>query len=161
MCSSDLVLRTLCHPLDYSAWLFGEPAQLWGYSGKVSNLELEVDDLAEIGIRHETGIVGSIHLDYFRRAARNDMEIVGSEGVIRWRNDDGQVCVLKPGRTPDLWTPPTGFERNWLFLEEAREFIAVARRTAEPSCTVGDGIRVMRMIEAVRTSMTEERFVRL
>ena len=155
------VLRTLCHPLDYSAWLFGEPAQLWGYSGKVSNLELEVDDLAEIGIRHETGIVGSIHLDYFRRVARNDMEIVGSEGVIRWRNDDGQVCVLKPGRTPDLWTPPPGFERNWLFLEEAREFIAVARRTAEPSCTVGDGIRVMRMIEAVRTSMTEERFVRL
>lgn len=155
------VLATLCHPLDYCAWLFGEATRIWGYNGKISDLELSVDDVAEVGLTHDSGVVGSIHLDYYRRVGRNDAEIVGTEGVLRWRNDDGQVCLLKPKDETEVWFPAEGFERNWLFLDEMRHFIDVASGKAAPSCTVDDGLRSMRMIDAVRRSMAEERFVHL
>ena len=155
------VLLTLCHPLDYCRWLFGETTQIWGVSEKVSDLELDVDDVAEIGLRHENGTIGSIHLDYYRRVSRNDAEIVGTDGVIRWRNEDGQVCLLKPNGETTVWTPPPGYERNWLFIDEMRHFIAVTRGEEKPSCTLDDGLRVMRMVEALRLSSAEGRFVRL
>lgn len=155
------VLLTLCHPLDYCRWLFGEATRIWGFNGKVSDLEIDVDDLAEIGLRHENGAIGSIHLDYYRRVSRNDAEIVGTEGVIRWRNEDGQVCLIKPNGETIVWTPPAGYERNWLFIDEMRHFIAVTRGEEKPACTLDDGLRAMRMIEGLQVSSTEERFVRL
>lgn len=155
------VLATLCHPLDYCTWLFGDTARIWGYNGKISDLELNVDDVAEIGLVHGSGVIGSIHLDYYRRVGRNDAEFVGTEGILRWRNDDGQVCLIKPNEETEIWFPPEGFERNWLFLDEMRHFIEVASGKADPSCTVDDGLRSMQMIDAVRRSMAEGRFVQL
>lgn len=155
------VLRTLSHPLDYCAWLFGDVASVWGFNGKVSDLELAVDDLAEIGLRHESGIIGSIHLDYYRRVCRNDCEVVGTQGILRWRNDDGRVCLIRPNEDVTDFMPDDGFERNLLFLNEMKHFIDVTRGKAAPSCTFADGMRVMRLIEAVETAMKEESYVRL
>ena len=42
------VVNTLCHPLDYLRWLFGEVDSLSAMTGQVSQLELDVEDVAEV-----------------------------------------------------------------------------------------------------------------
>ncbi len=64
------VVLTLSHPLDYLRWLFGEVAALWAFTGKNSELELQVEDSAEIGLRFASGMLGSLHLDYNQRPAK-------------------------------------------------------------------------------------------
>ncbi len=61
------MVLTLSHPLDYLRWIFGEVESLWAFTGKISDLELSVEDVAEIGIRFQSGVIGSLHLDYFQR----------------------------------------------------------------------------------------------
>ena len=64
---SDLgggVILTLCHPLDYLLWLIGEVSALWSFSDYLGNLDLEVEDTAEIGLRFSNGVLGSVHLNY-------------------------------------------------------------------------------------------------
>ena len=48
-----------------------------------------------------------------------------------------------------------------MFMEEMKHFIAVARGEVDPVCPLQDGIRVSKLIEAIRTSSREERLVQL
>ncbi len=81
------MVNTLSHPLDYVRWLFGEVGSLSAFPGQVSDLELaDVEDLAEISLRFQSGVVGSVHLDYFQRPPAHWLEIAGTHGLIRWEN---------------------------------------------------------------------------
>ena len=63
------MVNTLCHPLDYLRWLFGEVDSLSAMTGQVSQLELDVEDVAEILLDFKDGVIGSVHLDYFQQTA--------------------------------------------------------------------------------------------
>ncbi len=146
---SDLgggVVVTLSHPLDYMRWLFGEASELWAFSGRTSDLEIEVEDFGEIGLRYELGVVGSLHLDYYRRPPAHKFEITCSEGVIAWDNADGAVQLyrVKTGEW-ERFPVPEGFDRNDLFLAEMRHMIAAANGLEEPVCSLEDGIEALKL----------------
>ncbi len=153
------VLLTLSHPLDYVRYLFGDPDLIWGMNGKISELELEVDDIAEIGMTMKNGMTGSIHLDYYCRPVRNQLEVIGSEGCLKWTNDDSKVVLTAADGTVEEFLPAGGFERNQLFIGEMRRFIEVTAGTAAPSCTLDDGIAAQRMVDLVRRSWAEKRML--
>jgi len=154
------VALTLCHPFDYVRWLFGEVDFIWGYNGKISDLEISVDDVAEVGVKMENNLVGSIHLDYFRRFVRNDLEITGTQGVLHWNNSDACVTLQNAVYPESVIIPPAEpFERNQLFLEEMKHFIAVTKREVEPSCTLHDGLITEQLINAVKRSWDEKRII--
>ena len=155
------VLLTLSHPLDYIRWLFGEPEWIWGMNGKISDLELEVDDIAEIGLRMTDGMTGSIHLDYYTRPVRNALEVTGSEGRLTCCNLDGIVSLYAADGTVKEFKPEPAYDRNNMFLDEMRKFIDVTAGTAAPSCTLEDGIAVQRMIDLVRRSWNEKQILRM
>ena len=152
------VLLTLSHPLDYLRWLFGDPEWIWGMNGKISDLELETDDIAEIGMQMTNGLIGNVHLDYYSRPARNGLEVIGSEGKLRCNNLDGIVTLRTADGKNERFSPEPAYDRNDMFLSEMRRFIAVTAGTAQPSCTLEDGIAVQRMVDLVRKSWKEKRF---
>lgn len=153
------VLLTLSHPLDYIRWFFGDPEWIWAMNGKISELDLDVDDIAEIGLRMDNGMIGSIHLDYYSRPARNGLEVIGSEGRLACNNLDGVLTLAMPDGSVEQIAPDPVYDRNNMFLEELRTFIKVTAGTEKPSCTLEDGIAVQRMVELVRHSWSEKRIL--
>jgi hypothetical protein len=53
-------------------------------------------------------------------------------------------------QTWESFLPPECFERNWLFLEELRNFIAAARGQTEPLCSLVDGVRALEIVLQAR-----------
>jgi predicted dehydrogenase len=156
------VILTLCHPLDYLRWLMGEVASLWAFTGQLSGLELSVEDTAEIGLRFAGGALGSVYLDYCQRPPSHRLELVGTHGTLRWDNADGVVQLYRTGQ--DQWSkysPPPGFERNTLFLDQMRHFLAVARGEETPLCTLKDGIQTLRLALAAHLSGAQGRRIDL
>ncbi|PWH14295.1 MAG: gfo/Idh/MocA family oxidoreductase [Anaerolineae bacterium] len=158
------VIRTLTHPLDYLRYLLGEIETLQSLHGHISPLELTaVEDVAEIGLKFHNGAIGGLHLNYFQRPTVHRLEIVGTNGTLRWDNADGVLIHLHipdsfggiySHPTPPVETryaPPSGFERNDLFLAQTRHFLQVAAGEAEPLCTLHDGIRALELALAART----------
>lgn len=144
------VVRTLCHPLDYLRWLMGEVEQVQAFSGHISGLEMDVEDTAEIGLRFASGALGSVHLNYLQRPPQHTLQIIGDAGTLTWDNADGAVRVYDPAA--QRWTQhdvPQGFERNVMFLDETRHFIDVVQGTAQPLCTLEDGIRVLELAQQI------------
>lgn len=147
------VLLTQCHSLDYLPWLIGAAESVWGYLGKLSDLELNVEDTAEIGVRFEDGSLGSLHIDYAQQPPSHRIEINGTAGSVQCDLAAGTTRFYDVARKE--WEEhklPPSWERNVMFLEEMRHFLSVARGEADPACTLDDGIRVMRLIAAVQAS---------
>ena len=154
------VLLTLCHPFDYLLWLVGEVESLSAEVGTLGALELDVEDTAEVLLSFNEGILASVHLDYNQRPASHWLEIVGTEGTIRWDNAHGTVRCWSS--MSDQWRdtpPPSGFERNDMFLDEMRHFLEIMEGKATPLCSLEDGIRVMEIVLAARESASNGRRV--
>ena len=149
------MISTLCHPLDYLRWLLGDIAELAAFGGHLSDLELQVEDTAEISLRFVSGVVGSVHLNYNQRPPTHHLELVGTGGVIRWDNADGAVQISHAGAEWEIFSLPASFERNMLFLDEMRHFIALAQGNAAPVCSLDDGIWALRLALSAHQSIEE------
>jgi predicted dehydrogenase len=140
------VALTLSHPLDYLRWLLGDAEVLWSAGKKASDLEIEVEDLAEFQLKFASGAYGSVHLDYFQQPATHTLEVTCTQGSIRWDNADGSTRVYaSQDKQWQTYQPPQGFERNMLFMDEMRHFIKVVKGEVEPLCTLEDGIKSMEL----------------
>jgi predicted dehydrogenase len=143
------VVLTLSHPLDYLRWLLGEVESLSAFTDH-TGLDMPVEDTAEISLRFKNGALGSVHLDYIQNPASHWLEIIGTQGTLRWDNADGIIRLTRVNREDNTVSlqeifPPEGFERNWMFLDELRHFRDVLNGAAEPVCTLQDGIQALRI----------------
>lgn len=156
------VILTLCHPLDTLGWLLGRVEAVWAFADRLGDLEVEVEDTAEIGLRFASGALGSVHLDYHRRPPAHSLELIGTEGTLRWENETGELRLFRAQSGEwETYAPPPGFERNDLFLAEMRHFLAVARGQAAPACTLEEGARALQVALAALESQRRGELVRL
>jgi len=158
------VIRTLTHPLDYLRYLIGEVEEIHAFCGHLSPLEIDVEDIAEIGFKFACGAIGGLHLNYVQRPPVHRLEIVGTNGTLRWDNADGILHYYKmsapfgsysdepPAPVIETFAPPEGFERNHLFMAQMRHFLDVAAGKSEPICTLADGIRALELALQARQS---------
>jgi len=156
------VVNTLCHPLDYVRWIFGEVESLSAMTGHVSGLDLDVEDVAEISLNLANEGLGSVHLDYFQRPPAHWIAVNCDNGGIRWDNATGAARIYHAERGQwETIQPPEGFERNALFLDEMRHFLAVVKGETQSRCSLEDGIKTLKMTEAVHHSAKEGCSIRL
>ena len=155
------VVLTLSHPLDYCRWLLGEVQSLYAFTARQQDLDIDVEDTAEIGLRFANGVLGSVHLNYLQRPSTHWLQVAGSEGVIHWNYERDEVKLhhlSQPervicGAQPDI--------RNPMFLAEMRHFLAVVRGEEESACTLDDGMHALELALAVQQSSAEKRFIDL
>lgn len=158
------VIITLTHPLDYLRYLLGDVESLWSFNGHISPLDVDVEDVAEIGLKFSNGAIGGVHVNYFQRPPVHRLEIVGTNGTLRWDNADGMLHLHQvpasfgfysdnpPAPLMETFPLPEGFERNQLFVAQTRHFIETVRGEREPVCSLEDGIKALRLALAAYES---------
>jgi predicted dehydrogenase len=156
------VVLTLSHPLDYLRWLLGDILEVWAFMGNQGNLNLDVEDCAEIGVRFSNGVIGSIHLDYLQQPPNHYMELIGTEGTIHWDYAGGRVRIFRSEKKEWQTLPiQEDFERNDMLLAEMRHFIDLIRGGQKSLCSLADGVRAMELALATKRSSLENRIVQL
>lgn len=154
------VTLTLCHPLDYLRFLLGDVAALWAFYGYQGGLDLQgVEDTVEIGLRFASGVLGSVHLDYVQQPPEHTLTLVGTRGTLRWDNASGALTLQAPAKSSEVFAPPEGFERNWLFASQMGHFIQMIEKNETPVCTLEDGIRALMLALAAGESARDGRLI--
>ena len=145
------VLLTLCHPIDYLGWIFGEMDVVQGtHEG---GLDLEVEALVESTLHFKSGINANIHLDYLQKPPEHCLVIIGEQGRLRWDGLSGDLEIsMIADVSSNSHKTPEDFDRNDMFLAEMRHFLKVVEGTESPSCTLADGIRVQQVINNIQHS---------
>ena len=92
------------------------PAGSWATSraclrnDRVSDLEIDVEDVAELVLRFAGGVLGSIHLDMVQATATRTCRIIGTEGTIEWDGVNRSARLFAADRKP--WTDLYGRPRT-------------------------------------------------
>ncbi len=150
--------------LDYLMWLLGgDVASVYCASARLSDLEIETEDTADLVLRFRSGTLGALHLDYTQRLKRRRCEVVGSEGTLIW---EGR------GKTPDLstiecYTVASGQWRliedqvsvdpNECYAHEMRHFLRCLDDREAPVMTLDQAESVLRVaLGAKRSARTGE-----
>jgi predicted dehydrogenase len=76
------VLRDLSHELDYAAWLFGDIVEIQGVNTKISDLEINSDDIFAATAISENKTIMNISVDYISKTPMRRMIIHASEYTI-------------------------------------------------------------------------------
>ena len=103
----------LIHEWDYICYLFGAPDSVQSMMVKVSQLELDSDDLAVYLGKYSDKIV-ELHLDYFGRRTLRQVEIYTEDDTIIGDLVKGEVMYLCEGRFINLQEHRDAYQRREL-----------------------------------------------
>ena len=153
-------LLELSHEIDYVRWLVGDVIEVSARVGHLSDLETDVEDVAEILLGFTNGAIGSVHLDMVQRAPTRTCRVIGSEGTLHWDGLTDRVDLYSS--ITQTWTVasrPESVDRNDAYVAELRHFFDCAAGTAAPLISGIDGRRVVQIALAARQSSVERRAV--
>lgn len=112
------------HELDSLYWLFGEIESVFCYADKISDLEIDTEDVAEIFLKLRSGAIAQIHLDYLQRTYRRSYQFIGEKGVIIWDYITQKIKLYLT--EPNQWTvfqENINTDRDVMFLDELGHFV--------------------------------------
>lgn len=146
------VVLSQIHELDILYWFFGRPKRLMAMGGHLSDLDIDVEDVASTLFEFE-GMVAHLHQDYLQQPASRQLEIIGSGGKIAV--DLRAMTVEAFGSSGEIVVREAfvGFERNSLFLDELRSFVDATRNGAEVPVNLAAARSSLEMALAIRQSM--------
>jgi predicted dehydrogenase len=150
------VILSLIHEIDYLYWLFGVPRLVFALGGHLSRLEMDVEDVASILL--ECSVDGRplpvhLHMDYVQSPPSRTCTVLGEEGKIVVDFHALTVQVTRSdGKLSSSWSF-TGYERNEMFLAQARHVLACLAHQARPLVTLPDGAQSLRIALAAKQSI--------
>lgn len=129
----------LIHEWDYLTWLFGNPVETYSIQRKISNLEIDSDDIA-IYIGRTSTISIELHLDYFGRSMIRTLEMFLPNDTIRCDIEDGRIEYLRTGKVIQL---PS--ERNEYQMREIEHFFEIINNKIENDSTMEHAFHVLKL----------------
>jgi predicted dehydrogenase len=153
------ILLDASHELDCARWLCGEVKGVSAMAGKLSDLDIDVEDAAIVHLRFAGGVLGTVHLDSLQRAYARGGKLVGSDGTLEWDFVHG-VRMYTAAR--GTWEEHRIVaEANEMYVEELAHVLACVRDNVAPLVSGHDGRRALEIALAARTSAREGREVTL
>ncbi|MEI8083424.1 MAG: Gfo/Idh/MocA family oxidoreductase [Actinomycetes bacterium] len=146
----------LMHDIDLAIWYAGLPVkQVYALSGSYSDIGITAPDVAEILIGFEgrgahDRCLATVHLDFFQRPRRRQIELIGAAGVIivefaAW--DRCTVSVYEAAKAAwgheELVT-----DRDDMFRAEDREFLRAVAEDLPIRCTIAEARKSVEVVLA-------------
>ena len=131
------VILDASHELDYARWFMGKVSAVTCIAKKVSALDVETEDNADIILEFKSGSVANIHLDFVRRDYKRGCEIVGEKGTLElffgeridWYNATTKK-IRKIGIREDT---------NNMYVAEIKHLLDCIKKSKEPIVNAEEG----------------------
>jgi len=118
------------HELDALNYLFGNAKEIFCFADKISDLDIDTEDVAEIFLKFDSGVIAQVHLDYLQRTYRKYYEFIGEKGVILWDYITQSVeLYTEKTNQRKVYQENINTNREIMFIEEIKHFIdCITRR---------------------------------
>lgn len=139
------VLLDLSHEIDYMQWLFGSVESISAYQSKISDLEIDSDDIVIAMGKTDKQVTFTISLDYISKIPMREMTIHTNDKTIQadFINNSLRIASKEGGiETIEI----ESFDRNDLF----RLMHLSALGNKENLCTLAEGLNVMKTISTIQ-----------
>jgi len=152
------VILSQIHEMDLLYWFFGLPRTIHCRGGKLSNLELDVEDTASSLMQYE-GAHGrfpiTLHQDFLQRPPVRTFKVIGDAGKAEIDLLTNRLVIHgELGDTLEELTFP-GFHRNEMFLQQTRRVLDCIEFGTPPDVDLHSGMQSLRMALAAKESLAK------
>lgn len=149
------VLLELSHELDYIYWMFGMPDTVTACGGHLSDLEIDVEDTAEILLEYKAQkCLINVHLDMVQRSPTRRCRIVGEKGTLVWDAIvDNIECYTVEAKSWQTLSQFALADRNQMYLDELTHFFESIQNNSKPIISGESGRDVLAIVEAAKLSI--------
>ena len=144
----------LMHDLDAALWMADRPVrQTHCIYGSYSNIGIEGADIVEFLIDFDGNRMATVHLDFFQRPRRRQLELLCTEGTIILEYASWDVCTASVYEAGiGTWRhEQIDTERDDMFGTEDAEFLHCVAENLPIKCTIQEGLKSLKVIEAARS----------
>ena len=139
----------LIHEWDYLIWLFGRPDSVTGIGRKVSELEIDSEDIA-VYIGYTDKCVYELHLDYFGREEKRNFEIYLPGETITVDLRGGNIR-FSDGKKIDLRE-----DRNEYQEREIAHFFDIIRGVCENDNDIDDAMKTLKIAKGISDGLGQD-----
>jgi predicted dehydrogenase len=147
------------HELDYLLWLYGAVDSVSAEVSHVSDLEIDVEDIAVAVLRFASGAVGAVDLNFFEPAYRRGCIVVGSHAVARWDWRQETVALSRHGADDEIFDVRCDLAQT--YRAELVDFVRSVDLAGEPAAPADAGLAAVRLADAFKSSARSGRRIRL
>ncbi len=153
------VLLTNIHEIDYLYWFFGKIYNVYGSVGKISNLEINVEDYASVHLFFKN-ILAELHLDFFQIPKSRQLKIIGDKGIIDCNlvNCTLKLYSNKTSKWKIIVSKPS-FDFNTIYIDELDHFIDCIKNKKNTINPITIGAEVLKTVFLIKKSAKEKRML--
>jgi predicted dehydrogenase len=145
------------HEIDYARWLLGDVSKVTCVAKKISSLEVETEDTADIIYEFKNGAVANIHLDFVRRDYKRVCELVGEKGSLEFIF--GESVTWIDGETKERKIFDVREDHNETYMRETNDFLEAIEKKREPLVTAEEGKKSLILALEAKKAAEEERTI--
>lgn len=154
--------------LNWLTGLFGPVAQVAAQKAKLTALDADIDDIYQLQLRFESGVLGQLQVDVISRVPYRQFKLLSEEAVVTWDSTTRTVsCFRGEAKEWEHLREPEGrVEAGYvnaedMYIDEMRQFLdALAGRAPWPH-SLADDQRILDVLLAAEESAASGRAVAL
>lgn len=141
-------------------WVFGQIDTVSCFKGKLSNLEIDIDDAYQCIMKFKNGVLGNMLVDVISRVAERSCEIYGEKGNIRWEWGSGVKLYTADDKkwteyAEQAGTRVTGYDEKIAeepYIEEIGTFVRAVKGEIKYPYTLEEDKRVLDVLKDLEKS---------
>lgn len=141
------VLLDLSHEIDYLQWLGGEIVEVYGINKKISNLEINSDDIVTAIGKTENEVIINFSMDYISKIPVRKIVVYTENETYIGDLLEGILLIAK--QTGYLEEKRYNIEKNYTYEKMHEEILS---GKTENVCTYEEGLLVLKTVEKIRSS---------
>lgn len=155
------VLLDLYHEFDYLYWFFGLPKRIFCTYGKLSDLEINTEDNAEVILEYAKykPFVCNLHLDYLQYRYSRGITIVGEKCMLTWNWHDMAVTLWDKKGSSIKEFDFKGYDINNMYLEEMKYFMDCVHKKKPAMTEVKEAKQIQSVIFKAKISSANRRMI--
>lgn len=143
------IILDASHELEYTIHLLGAPVEIQCVAGKVSGLDVDVEDCATLLLRFAGGAQADVHMDFIQRCYSRSCKLVGETGSLVWDYPRNEVRIYRVD-TGTWETLSYEFEPNDMYVDEIKHFLACVRERSQPAVDLAQSAYVLKVALAAK-----------
>ena len=144
-------LLELSHELDYLQWLLGDLTLQHSWLRTTDELDLAVEDIANLVLLSEKNTYISVHLDFIQKSTQRNCEFIGQHGRLVWDLLANTVTLYHATGKDTLYAEP-GYNKNGMYLAMITAFENLPHGGVSALATVASATKVVQLIDDAKQS---------
>jgi spore coat polysaccharide biosynthesis protein SpsF len=155
------VALTLSHEIHMAIDLAGDPIDVAGFVSDSDLLDLDVDVISDVMVKHKSGGTSHIHLDYIQKPQHRSGLISFERGWVSYDYNESRVIAQGPSDASPhvLWSDKT-YDPNQMYIDEMNDFVEyVKEQRVKNPLDIRSAVESLKLVDALFESHETKKIV--